>query len=273
MSMIGILHALALATYVLAGALIASSLAAGSREVSRPALLAIVAAVLAHGAALAAYTAGYGELPLVGLAASISTLAFLIGVGLLISALLRQARPLAVVLIPLIGMLVLAALVLGVRPSGDEFEFRGAWFSLHVVTAFVAYAGLAIAFSAGLLYLLQFRALKEKNFGRAFRFLPPLETLDAVGQRALVLGLGALSFALLLGWAWTVRFRASLTLRNPEVIWGVVTWLVFVSALVARRGGAGGDRRGASAAVAGFMVVVLAYVVLRVMTASGGLFL
>jgi len=272
MGMIGILHAIALAFYLLAGALVASTLAAGQREVTRPALFAIVAAVAAHCAALVAYSVEYGELPLVGLAASVSTLAFLIGAGLLLSTLLRQARPLALVLVPLIGMLLLVALMLGVRPSGAELEFRGVWFSLHVLMAFIGYAGLAIAFSAGLLYLLQFRALKEKNFGRAFRFLPPLETLDSVGQRALVLGLGALSFALLLAWAWTVRFRGSLTLRNPEVIWGVVTWLVFVSSLAARRGGAG-DRRGAAATVAGFTVVLLAYVVLRVLTASGHLFL
>jgi len=271
--MIGILHAIALGFYVLAGTLVVSSLASGQREVSRPSLLAIGAAVLLHAAALTAYTVTYGELPLVGLAASVSSLAFLIGAGLLFAVLLRQTRPLAVVLVPLIGLLLLVALILGVRPSGHELEFRGAWFALHVLTAFIAYAGLAIAFAAGLLYLLQFRALKMKNFGRAFRFLPPLETLDAVERRALVLGLSALSFALVLAWAWTVRFRGSLALRNPEVIWGVVTWVVFVSALLARRGGAGSDRRGAAATVAGFTIVVVAYVVLRTLSVGGHMFL
>jgi ABC-type transport system involved in cytochrome c biogenesis permease subunit len=176
-------------------------------------------------------------------------------------------------LIPLIALLLAFALSLGVRPGSAPTQFRGAWFAAHVVLAFLSYASFAIAFAAGLLYLLQFRALKGKNFGRAFRLFPSLETLDRLRGASLLTGFGALTFALTLGWAWTVRFLNSLATQNPQVIWGVVTWFVFLVALAARRGGAGAERRAALASVAGFVVVVVAYVVLRLSMADGKVFL
>ena len=61
---------------------------------------------------------------------------------------------------------------------------------------------------------------------------------------------------------------------NPKVVWGVITWLVFVAALVARAGeGAARARRGALVSVVGFAVVVAAYVLLRAAESAGAGFL
>jgi ABC-type uncharacterized transport system permease subunit len=273
MNSIVALHVASLIGYLAAGAVVASSLAKGQRTAPRAGVVLIACALVLHGIGLALFTTKFGELPLVGLAASLSTLAFLIGAGLLGAVLLRAMRPVALVLIPLIALLMAIALTLRIVPGGEDFQFRGIWFVAHVVLAFVAYSSLALAFAAGLLYLFQFRALKGKHFGRAFRFFPPLETLDHLRQGSLWIGLPTLTFALLLAWAWTVRFQNSLTPQNPQVIWGVVTWIVFAAALVARRGGAGAERRAANAAVAGFAVVVVTYMLLRLLMANGRAFL
>ena len=273
MNSIVLLHGLSLAGYLAAGASVAISLAAGERTAPRIGVVVIGLAVLAHAIGLALFTARFGEFPLVGMAASLSTLAFLMGAALFGAMLLRAVRPVALVLIPLIAVLLAISLTLGLVPGGTPSQFRGIWFTAHVVLALAAYSCLALAFAAGLLYLLQFRALKGKHFGRAFRFFPPLETLDRLRQGALWTGLPTLTFALLLGWAWTVRFHNSLATQNPQVIWGVVTWFVFSAALAARRGGAGAERRAANAAVAGFAVVVVTYMVLRILMADGRAFL
>lgn len=271
--MIGFLHGFALGAYLVACIAVIRTLASGRADVPRATLPIIAAGVAAHLGALAAYTAQYGELPLVGLGPSLDTLAALIGVGLIAAALLREVRPVSLVLLPIMGLLLTAALLIGVTPSNEELQFRGVWFVAHVFFAFVAYASLAIAFAAGLLYLLQFRALKDKNFGRSFRFFPSLETLDRLGHRALLAGWPSLTIALVLGWAWTVRFLKSLATENPQVIWGVFTWLVFAAAIGARLGGAGRERRGALVSVFGFVVVVIAYFVLRLAMAGGQVFL
>ena len=267
------LHGLSLTAYLAAGALVASSLAGGRTHVPRSGVWLVAAAVLVHALAIVLFISRFDELPLVGLAASFSTLAFLIGLFLLGAASLREVRPVALILIPLIALLLAVALTLGIAPGGEAGPFGGLWFTAHVVLSLFGYACLALAFAAGLLYLLQFRALKGKRFGRAFRFFPPLETLDKLRQRVLVSGCAGLTLGLILGWAWTVRFRNSLAAENPQVIWGVVTWLVFVVALVSRTGGGGAERRAALVSVGGFLLVVAAYVLLRLAMADGRTFL
>jgi ABC-type uncharacterized transport system permease subunit len=176
------------------------------------------------------------------------------------------------VLIPLAAALTGTALLVGITPAvGVETE-RGADFTLHVALAVGAYAGLAVAFAAGLMYLLQFRELKSKRFGAVYRFFPPLDTLDRLAGGALWFGIAALTLALGLGWTYSVRVGAAEP-RNPEVIWGVLTWIVFAAALLARGVGARRGYATALACVLGFIVVVFAYLLLRLQLPGRGAFL
>ena len=169
-----VFHAAALAFYLAATALQSASLLRGQRLVPRTSLVLIALAVLLHASGLAAFVATYRELPLVGLAPSLSTLALLIGAFLLVLAAFREGRPVELVLLPIVMALLGGALVLHIRPAGHVMAFRGWWLAFHVVLGFIGYVGLAISFAAGLLYLVQFRELKGKRFGRMYRFFPSL---------------------------------------------------------------------------------------------------
>jgi HemX protein len=268
--MVTIVFAIALLLYLGASGALAASFAGGRLAVPRTGTALIGGALLVHAAALVIFTATYAELPLVGLAPSLSTLAFFITLFLFITTLARESRPLGIVLLPLTSVLLAIALIIGIAPSGEPLAFSGVWFSFHVLLAFTGYAGLAVAFAAGLLYLLQFRELKDKRLGRVFRFFPSLPALDTIGRRGVAIGFPALSAALLLGWAWTVRFRNTFAAGDPEVIWGVLTWLTFAVMLGVRYlNGADTGRRAAFASVAGFAFVVASYLMLRLFVAGG----
>jgi ABC-type transport system involved in cytochrome c biogenesis permease subunit len=249
-----------------------AAFANGRSAPPRAAGYVLAAGVLAHLAALVGYTIRHDELPLAGLGPGLSTLTFLIALLLLGGGGRRDGRPIGLVLAPLCALLLGAAVLIGVEPS-QRLAFRGVWFGLHVMLAFVGYACLALAFAAGLLYLLQFRELKEKRLGRVFRYFPSLTTLDMVGRRAIVVGFPGLSLGIALGWAWTLRYQQSLAFGDPQVIWGILTWFVFFALLFMRAGGAGRERRAALANVVGFLVVVTAYLVLRVSMTPGRMFL
>ncbi len=271
--MVTILHGAALLGYLAAGVLQTVSFARGRAEAPRVGVALVGAAALAQLAALVAFAIRFGELPLVGLAPSLSTLTFLIALFLLFATAASDARPVGLVLLPVIVVLLGGALLLGIRPSGEPLAFSGVWFSFHVVLAFVGLAGFAFAFAAGLLYLLQFRELKSKRFGRIFLFFPALHTLDALGRRAAIVGFSALTVGLALGWAWTIRFHGTFAMDDPQVVWGALTWVVFAGVLGARIGGAGSNRRAALVSVLGFTLVVLSFVVLRLAQAGGPAFL
>lgn len=267
------LHAVTLGLYLGVAGVYSLSLAAGRAVVPKTGAALISAAVVAHTAALIAFTATYKQLPLVGFAASLSSFAFLIGVCLCAAALVTESRPLGLVLAPFIALILIAVLALGVAPAGEQLEFRGIWFVGHVMLAFIGYTGLAVAFASSLLYLMQFRELKHKRFGKMFRYFPSLEMLDKVAHRALLVGFATLTLALVLGWAWTVQFKHSFELSDPKILWALFTWVVFAVALAARTGGAGAERRAARMNVAAFAIIIIAYVVLRVAVSRGAEFL
>ena len=268
-----ILHVIALLLYAGVGSVYGLSLATGRSAVPRAGVGLIAAAVAAHATALILFTTTFSELPLVGLGAALSSFAFLVGAGMLAAALVTEARALGLVLAPIIAFVLLVVLAVGVRPTNQELEFRGVWFALHVVLAVTAYAAMALAFAASLLYLLQFRELKDKRFGRVFRFVPSLETLDRLATRALIIGFPALTLALTLGWAWTIRFRHSMSLNDPKVVWALFTWIAFAIALLARRGRVDADRRAARVTVTAFAAIVVVYVVMRITMSGRGFFL
>jgi HemX protein len=269
-----IVIATALVLYLGVSALLAASFAGGRVPAPRAGAVLTAGAVLLHGVGLAVFTATHAELPLVGLAPSLCTLAFLIAIFLIASTIASESRSVGLVLVPLIAVLLAIALLLGIEPTGQPLAFRGVWFTLHVVLAFIGYAGLAIAFGAGVLYLLQFRELKDKRLGRVFRFFPSLPVLDTLGRRGVAIGFPALTLALVLGWAWTVRFQRSLATENPQVIWGIITWITFVVLLAVRFSRRPGtERRAAFANMLGFVFVVMCYVLLRIFMAGEQVFL
>lgn len=268
------LHLLSLALYALAAALLGVSMARSDRRLPGIATAVLSAALLAHGAELVAYVREFHELPLVGMGPSLSVFALLIAAGSLGLATLGRTGPVGLVLVPVAAAIAAIAQIVGLAPSGQVMDFQGPWFVFHVVLAFLGYAGLTVAFAAGLMYLIQFRELKGKHFGAIFRFFPPLDTLDRIGRGGVIAGMSFLTLALLVGWAWTERFGRPMSPGNPKVIWGILSWLVFAAALAARAGGGRVARRAAMASVVGFAVVLMGYVVLRLgEAAAGGAFL
>src|SRR5690606_8886042 len=161
------------------------------------------------------------------------------------------------------------AVAVGLVPTGRSLD----WFVLHVIFAFVGLVGLTIAFAAGLMYLIQFRELKSKHFGAVFRFFPPLDTLDRLGNQGLLLGFPFLTLSLILGMAWTSTANGSVLPDAGKLAWAFVSWVVLLTALVARSGKGRRGERGALVSVIGFLIVVAVYVVARAQAAQQGVFL
>ncbi len=268
------IHLFAFLLYIAAFGFWVLLLVRGSRGRWAPVPSAVTALAAAlHGVALVEFWRLNGELPLVGPGAALSSLAFVCGASLVVVLPMREVGRVALTLLPFVILLEAVALVLGIRPSPFTLDFQGAGFVLHVAFAFLGYQGLALAFAAGVLYLIQHHELKEKRFGRFFKFIPPLATLERVGRIGLWVGFVCLTLALGVGWAWTVQNRGSLEMSDPKVLWAVMSWLVFLGILVARQGRGRSEYHSALAAVVGFAVVIGMYLALRVTAGGSGLFL
>jgi ABC-type uncharacterized transport system permease subunit len=270
--MILALHLIAFALYATAWILQLRGFHQG-REPGRNELLAVRTGAAVHAAGLIAFTAVHRVLPLVGVGPASSSLALAIAVFVAVASVRTELRPSGLLMLPLVLLLMGEAIFVGIAPASAQITFRGPWFVLHVSTIFVGYAGLAAASAAAIMYLLQFRALKQKEFGSVFRFFPALDSLDQLNKVGLAVGFPALTVGLLAGWSWTLTFGRGLDLENPGAVLGIVTWMAYLAAIVVRlRPGPRSEKAAAVSALA-FLVTFAAFIALRLTARGTGFFL
>jgi ABC-type transport system involved in cytochrome c biogenesis permease subunit len=250
-------HLIALACYLIAtGCALAPFL--GVREVPRAIGLGVP---LAGGVV---HAAGVSQLTLVGLAPTLSVLALCLVLLQVLADRFLRAAAVALFTAPVAAGLVGLALLLGLPGGGGEPSAgENAWFIFHVALSVLGVALLALAFISAALYLLQFRELKTKHFGQAFRYLPPLERLDELNRAALVAGFPTLTLGVLLALGYAQRYAGGIHVGPAQVVWGVFTWGVLGWAVWVRTVRRWGGRRAAFASIAGFAAVVLVYVALK----------
>lgn len=266
------LHLLAFALYATAWALQLAGFR-GGREVGRLEVSAVGIGLVAQAVGILLYAHVYRSLPLVGLGPASSSLALAIAIFVFAASVRSDVRAAGLFLLPLVLLLLGEALLVGIEPAGRQIAFRGPWFVLHVSTIFVGYAGLAAASAAAIMYVLQFRALKRKEFGSVFRFFPPLDSLDRLNRVGLAVGFPALTVGLLAGWSWTLTFGRGLAFENAGTILGMVTWAAYLAAIAARlRPGPRGERAAVASTFA-FVVTLAAFLALRITASDPGFFL
>ncbi len=123
--------------------------------------------------------------------------------------------------------------------------------TLHVAVAVAAYAAFAVAFGAGLLYLLQDAAHRP--------WLPSLATLDEVGYRAVAVGFPMMALVLLLGALWAEIAWGSYWSWDAKETATLVTWLLYGGYLHARVVPGWRGRRSALLLILGFAAVLFTY--------------
>ena len=161
--------------------------------------------------------------------------------------------PLAVVF-----MLLSSAIPGQVIPNSKLF--KSFWLTLHVATMFVGMAIFALAFCAGIMYLLQERQIKTKSFGLLYRRLPSLEVLDSLNYVCLTFGFPLITIGLISGFVYAGAVWSSFWHWDPKEVLSVVTWLIYAVLLHERLAVGWRGRRAAIMAIIGFSVILVTFV-------------
>ncbi len=264
-------YVIAAALYIAASVRYAVRFARGRSGVPIWGTALVYLGVLSHAVGLTLYWTRFHEPPLVGLGPSLASLSLLVALGLAVLGAFASARALGLLLAPASALILVIALVIGIEPTGQAPAFRRPWLVFHVSLAFIGYAGWVVAAASGLMYLLQFRELKDKQLGAVFQFFPSLDTLDRLSEWALVTAFGALTLGVLLGWAWTLRFEPEVS--STKVMWGVLAWFVLGIAVWTRFSPRLSSRGAAIWNVAGFCLVFVAYLVAKMLVPETRIFL
>ncbi|MCG8467030.1 MAG: cytochrome c biogenesis protein [Gemmatimonadetes bacterium] len=245
---------------------------ATDRERARSAILAGLAATL-HVSGLLASWISYRTPPMVGVGPATATLALALVVGYFLASRRSERWSAGLLVLPLVVLMLSASLWAGLTPARPSAELRGPWLVGHILAVLGGYASLLLASVAAAMYLFQFRALKQKEFGNVFRFFPSLESLDRMNRVALAAGLSVLAVGLFVGWSLTLTFEREFSFADRDVSHGFLTWAAYAVALAARRPTDAFGPRAAVVSVAAFLTSGVTFLVFRSLGSSTEFFL
>jgi ABC-type uncharacterized transport system permease subunit len=188
------------------------------------------------------------------------TIAATMLIFLALAASMREAWRLAPLLLPYLGLIGVVALIWQHAPERPVPEAvpRG-WLDAHILFAVATYGLLTIAAVAGLAVFLQERALKAKRPTALTRRLPAVGDSEALEFRLLAASEAVLALGLLSGMAAEYFLGGRLLPIDHKTTLSLAAFLVIGGLLIARyRYGIRG-RQAARFALAGYLLLTLAY--------------
>ncbi|MEW6087429.1 MAG: c-type cytochrome biogenesis protein CcsB [bacterium] len=133
------------------------------------------------------------------------------------------------------------------------------WLKLHVAISFFGYATFALAFSTGLMYLIQEHYFKAKRPAPFHNLLPSLEILDELNNRLILIGFPLFTVSIGLGMFWANQVWGHYWNWAPQVIGALITWLIYVIYLVVRHIFGWRGKKLAYLSIIGFWTAIFTY--------------
>ena len=220
----------------------------------------LLAGFLSHTLGLAMLVSQIRQMPVTTLPQTFSLFAWAIVGSYLAFQLKFNIRILGTFVSPLAVVFMLLSSAIPGRVIPTSQLFKSVWLTLHVATMFLGNAIFALAFCAGIMYLLQERQIKTKSFGLLYRRLPSLEVLDSLNYVCLTFGFPLITIGLISGFVYAGAVWRSFWHWDPKGILSVVTWLIYAVLLHERLAVGWRGRRAAIMASIGFSVILLTFV-------------
>ncbi len=220
----------------------------------------LLAGFLSHTLGLAMLVSQLRQMPVTTLPQTFSLFAWAIVGSYLAFQLKFNIRILGTFVSPLAVVFMLLSSAIPGRVIPNSQLFKSFWLTLHVATMFIGMAIFALAFCAGIMYLLQERQIKTKSFGLLYRRLPSLEVLDSLNYVCLTFGFPLITIGLISGFVYAGAVWQSFWHWDPKEILSVVTWLIYAVLLHERLAVGWRGRRAAIMAIIGFSVILVTFV-------------
>ena len=220
----------------------------------------LLAGFLSHTLGLAMLVSQLRQMPVTTLPQTFSLFAWAIVGSYLAFQLKFNIRILGTFVSPLAVVFMLLSSAIPGRVIPNSKLFKSFWLTLHVATMFIGMAIFALAFCAGIMYLLQERQIKSKSFGLLYRRLPSLEVLDSLNYVCLTFGFPLITIGLISGFVYAGAVWQSFWHWDPKEIISVGTWLIYDVLLHERLAVGLRGRRAAIMAIIGFSVILVTFV-------------
>lgn len=168
-----------------------------------------------------------------------------------------------------VALLMFLAAGLGHSVPDVSAEVRSALLPAHVLVNVLGVAAFTLAFAVATAYLIQERLLRQRKLGGLFTRLPPLDVLDSLGLKLLLVGFPLFTMGSVSGAFWAAKMSA-VTLSPAQVL-GLVAWAVFATVLLLRVAAGWQGRRAAIGTLLGFACALAVLIGYALRTKTGAM--
>ena len=130
------------------------------------------------------------------------------------------------------------------------------WLIAHVITCFLGYSGLAVAFGFSIMYFVKPR---NSEFDSIFAKLPSWELIDELTYQMVIFGFLFLTIGIITGAVWANSAWGTYWSWDPKETWSLITWFIYAIFMHLRvmRGWSGKNLAWVS--IIGFIAVLFTY--------------
>jgi cytochrome c-type biogenesis protein CcsB len=216
--------------------------------------------LVAHTLALLQRAAVDGYLPVATVGEALLVFDWLLVAAFLVLIWRYPIKVLGALVAPLAALMVSGTLILPARQGAISPALKGFWLTFHICLTLMGYAALALAGLGGILYLIQERQIKSKQFGFFYRRLPSLSQLDTLNYWCLTIGFPLLTAGIISGSLYAQHTLGRFWSWDPKEVLTIMAWLIYAVLLHERLTVGWRGRRAALLAICGFLILICTFV-------------
>ena len=153
------------------------------------------------------------------------------------------------------------ALLPALFPQVHQVAHASAWgFQLHFITAMLAYSLFTLSALHAVFMSFAERKLHQRVLTKSLASLPPILTMEAVLFRMIIIAFALLTLALGSGALFSEAIFGKAMVLDHKTLFAFISWGIFAALLVGRHAYGWRGRIALRWTLAGFMVLLLAYI-------------
>jgi cytochrome c-type biogenesis protein CcsB len=202
-----------------------------------------------------------GHFPIANLPEALCVFAWCISLAFMFANYRYRIHALGAFILPLVSVLMVISQLIWEENHAIPEPLQNGVVYFHSSVAFIAYAGFFLTFIASILYLVQEKELKQKNFHFLYFHLPSLQICDELLRIFLFIGFISMSLTIISGafraqqawgrfWSW-----------DPKQTAALITWAIYFILVNYRLSSKWHGRRAAYIGILGFVSTLCTFCV------------
>lgn len=193
-----------------------------------------------------------GHFPITNLSESLGFFAWCISLSFIVANFRYRINVLGAFALPLVSVLTIISQVIWEENHTIPLLLKSGWVYFHGSIAFLAYAAFFLTFISGILYLVQEKELKDKNFRFFYLRLPSLQVCDDLMGRSLYVGFISMSLTIITGAIWAQQAWGRFWSWDPKETASLITWCIYFILMNYRLSAKWRGKRAAYISIIGF---------------------